>query len=569
MQSNIFQLLLMLFISTLLGWLTKAFFYTSFIGYVAGGIATSALFTVLGLGVLDTSQLEVLKSIGLTIFCFEMGLSIGLARLLKSLDKVLVIELTAYPLLWIAAKIVGGFMGLNIASEAVLFLMLIDCSSVSIPLASSLRNPELRSLAIIESNLEDLALFILFSTLFTAQATSPTLIGVGVSAMKIVTLLVVMGYALGAVIKRFRGFIQRLDTLSRYLLLLSIALLYSAVAQQMGLPPFLGAFAAGVVISQFMSSSSEELSLLSGVRELGLLLYFSSLGTQLVLIFMEAGSPSIIIDGVVVGIAAVIARFLSLLIGLVMSGANPGHILPYATALSSISETSVILVDTLATQGGLTHVFKALVLTGVVTSIVISSLLYRRSHEVPAAMALILPQKAVEMLSKLSNLLIHTASAVVDIGRGGVRFLATLLITTYLIHITTVTTKYLPQLLSLATLTSVTILSYIVIVREFVRFLRKSFEKTLSAVEAVKGLREAVLRLATSIVTLLTVAILLATFHTIVTEANIPAPLSYALIATINTVTIATLVLIAITRIRKGIKRFTVERQTQTHQQSR
>jgi hypothetical protein len=62
-----------------------------------------------------------------------MGLSIGLARLLKSLDKVLVIELTAYPLLWIAAKIVGGFMGLNIASEAVLFLMLIDCSSVSIP----------------------------------------------------------------------------------------------------------------------------------------------------------------------------------------------------------------------------------------------------------------------------------------------------------------------------------------------------------------------------------------------------------------------------------------------------
>jgi Kef-type K+ transport system membrane component KefB len=498
-----------------------------------------------------------------------MGLSIDLARLLKSLDKVLVIELTAYPLLWIAAKIVGGFMGLNIASEAVLFLMLIDCSSASIPLALSLRNPELRSLAIIESNLEDLALFILFSTLFTAQATSPTLIGVGVSAMKIVTLLVVMGYALGAVIRRFRGFIQRLDTLSRYLLLLSIALLYSAVAQQMGLPPFLGAFVAGVVVSQFMGSSSEGLSLLSGVRELGLLLYFSSLGTQLVLIFMDAGSPSIIIDGVVVGIAGVIARFLSLLIGLVMSGANPGHILPYATALSSISETSVILVDTLATQGGLAHVFKALVLTGVVTSIVIASLLYRRSHEVPAVMALILPQKAVEMLSKLSNLLIHTASAVVDIGRGGVRFLATLLITTYLIHITTVTTKYLPQLLSLATLTSVTILSYIVIVREFVKFLRKSFEKTLSAVEAVKGLREAVLRLATSIVTLLTVAILLATFHTIVTEANIPTPLSYALIATINTVTIAILVLIAITRIRKGIKRFTVEQQTQTHQQSR
>jgi Kef-type K+ transport system membrane component KefB len=555
----------MLFISTLLGWLTKEFLYTSFIGYVAGGIVASALFTALGLGVSDTSQLEVLKSIGLTIFSFEMGLSIGLARLLKSLDKVLVIELTAYPLLWIVTKIVGGFMGLDIVAEAALFLMLIDCSSASIQLALSLRDPELRSLAVIESNFEDLAQFILFSTLFAAQTTSPTLIGVGVSVMKIVTLLVVMGYALGVALRRFRGFVQRLDALSRYLLLLSIALLYSAIAQQMGLPSFLGAFVAGVVVSQFMVSSSEELSLLSGVRELGLLLYFSSLGTQLVLIFMEAGSPSIIVEGVAVGMVAVIARFLSLLIGLVMSCANPGHIVPYATALSSVSETSIILVDALATQGGLTHIFKALVLTGVVTSITISPLLYRRSYEASLPIASILPQKAMKAISRLSNILMHTANIIIDIGRAGVRFLATLLIAAYIVHIATVATKYLPYPLTLIILAIVTVLSYAVIVREFAVFLRKAFEKAFSVADSVKDVWEAALRISTAIVTILAIAVLLATFHTIVTEANMPQPLSYILTATINIITITLLAFIAITRIRKGIKRF-VARHQQAHQ---
>jgi Kef-type K+ transport system membrane component KefB len=58
MQDNIIQLLLILFISTLLGWITKTSLYTSFVGYVAGGIVIGTLFTVLGLGAPDTSQQE-------------------------------------------------------------------------------------------------------------------------------------------------------------------------------------------------------------------------------------------------------------------------------------------------------------------------------------------------------------------------------------------------------------------------------------------------------------------------------------------------------------------------------
>ena len=83
--------------------------------------------------------------------------------------------------------------------------------------------------------------------------------------------------------------------------------------------------------------------------------------------------------------------------------------------------------------------------------------------------------------------------------------------------------------------------------------------------DSVKDVWEAALRISTAIVTVLAIAVLLATFHTIVTEANMPQPLSYALTATINIITITLLAFIAITRIRKGIKRF-VARQQQAHQ---
>uniref|UniRef100_A0A7C4BD25 Uncharacterized protein n=1 Tax=Ignisphaera aggregans TaxID=334771 RepID=A0A7C4BD25_9CREN len=47
----------------------------------------------LGVELTTFTQLEFLKSLGLAIFFFEAGLSIGVGRLLRSLDRVLVVEL--------------------------------------------------------------------------------------------------------------------------------------------------------------------------------------------------------------------------------------------------------------------------------------------------------------------------------------------------------------------------------------------------------------------------------------------------------------------------------------------
>jgi len=63
------------------------------------------------------------------------------------------------------------------------------------------------------------------------------------------------------------------------LLFLSVALLYSAIAQSLGLSPLVGSFVAGVVLSHFVRR--EEVVMMAGIREVGLLLYFLSLGLQM------------------------------------------------------------------------------------------------------------------------------------------------------------------------------------------------------------------------------------------------------------------------------------------------
>jgi Kef-type K+ transport system membrane component KefB len=191
------------------------------------------------------------------VFSFESGLSIGIGDLLRSLNRVLVIELASYPILWASARAIAGAAGLGVAGGAALFLALIDSSStISITLAKTLRSEELRALAIVETNFEDLAQFIAFSMVFTAGISRPSIGDVAVSVLKVAGLLAFLAYILLSIMRRLRVFVSRMDPLSKYLLFLSIALLYSVAVQSLGLPPLLGAFIAGVVLSEYAGSES-------------------------------------------------------------------------------------------------------------------------------------------------------------------------------------------------------------------------------------------------------------------------------------------------------------------------
>lgn len=544
------QVFAVLFVGSILGWFFKRFFYSSFIGYVVGGFITSLLFMSFGSSVSQSPELEFLRNLGLIIFSFEAGLSIGIGRLLRSLNKVLVIELASYPLLWVFARVIAGVAGLGIVGEALLFLTLIDSSSISIALAKTLQNEELRALAIVETNFEDLAQFIAFSIIFVAGISRPTIESVAVSVLEVAGLLAFLAYTLSRFMKRLRVFTSRMDPGSKYLLFLSIALLYSVIVQGLGLPPLLGAFIAGVVLSEYVGG--EELTIISGVRELGLLLYFSSLGTQLTLPQYSVSTPQLLI-GVVIGLASVLIRTATLSLASTMGALNPGNILSYAAALSSVSETAIIFSDTLISRGAAPTSFRALTVLIVATSMLISPVIYKRSLTISGV---VLPKKVRRITSPISSLLLHGSSLIVEVGGDIVRFLAILLAAVYSLHIITIASRYVPVFGAVLVMASM-IVSYVIITASFARTLRKMYSRVFGEITPVKSLslREAVTKFVTLTMTILSVTLLISTLHTILIEAGLPTQLHTLLTVTINATAVALLIYIALKELRKARKR--------------
>jgi Kef-type K+ transport system membrane component KefB len=544
------QVFAVLFVGSILGWFFKRFFYSSFIGYVVGGFITSLLFMSFGSSVSQSPELEFLRNLGLIIFSFEAGLSIGIGRLLRSLNKVLVIELASYPLLWVFARVIAGVAGLGIVGEALLFLTLIDSSSISIALAKTLQNEELRALAIVETNFEDLAQFIAFSIIFVAGISRPTIESVAVSVLEVAGLLAFLAYTLSRFMKRLRVFTSRMDPGSKYLLFLSIALLYSVIVQGLGLPPLLGAFIAGVVLSEYVGG--EELTIISGVRELGLLLYFSSLGTQLTLPQYSVSTPQLLI-GVVIGLASVLIRTATLSLASTMGALNPGNIPSYAAALSSVSETAIIFSDTLISRGAAPTSFRALTVLIVATSMLISPVIYKRSLTISGV---VLPKKVRRITSPISSLLLHGSSLIVEVGGDIVRFLAILLAAVYSLHIITIASRYVPVFGAVLVMASM-IVSYVIITASFARTLRKMYSRVFGEITPVKSLslREAATKFVTLTMTILSVTLLISTLHTILIEAGLPTLLHTLLTVTINATAVALLIYIALKELRKARKR--------------
>jgi len=544
------QVFAVLFVGSILGWFFKRFFYSSFIGYVVGGFITSLLFMSFGSSVSQSPELEFLRNLGLIIFSFEAGLSIGIGRLLRSLNKVLVIELASYPLLWVFARVIAGVAGLGIVGEALLFLTLIDSSSISIALAKTLQNEELRALAIVETNFEDLAQFIAFSIIFVAGISRPTIESVAVSVLEVAGLLAFLAYTLSRFMKRLRVFTSRMDPGSKYLLFLSIALLYSVIVQGLGLPPLLGAFIAGVVLSEYVGG--EELTIISGVRELGLLLYFSSLGTQLTLPQYSVSTPQLLI-GVVIGLASVLIRTATLSLASTMGALNPGNIPSYAAALSSVSETAIIFSDTLISRGAAPTSFRALTVLIVATSMLISPVIYKRSLTISGV---VLPKKVRRIISPISSLLLHGSSLIVEVGGDIVRFLAILLAAVYSLHIITIASRYVPVFGAVLVVASM-IVSYVIITASFARTLRKMYSRVFGEITPVKSLslREAATKFVTLTMTILSVTLLISTLHTILIEAGLPTQLHTLLTVTINATAVALLIYIALKELRKARKR--------------
>lgn len=548
-----YQIFVQLFLGSVLGWLFRSVGQSSFIGYVIGGFIASLIMQQ-SFGSSFASQLDFLKSLGLMLFSFEMGLSIGIERLTKSLSRVIVVEMVVYSIIWFLTALLSIGTSLNTFERIFLFLVLIDCSSVAINLVSRIDDDDIRSLAIVQSNFEDLAQFMAFSMIFTAGITKPDLIAILTDVLKVIGLTGLLAYVLNLAMKRFYRWINNMDRLSKSILFLSIALLYSTLVQGLNLPTLFGAFIAGIVLSSYVRG--DEISIMSGLRELGLLLYFSSIGMQMTA-FTSASLLNVITYGFAYAVAGVLTRFISLSLGALFITIKTSAIPYYAASLSSISETSIVFADTLIQQGALNPAFKSITITTVIISMILSQILFSGASRFSTILTSLVPQNIKTFFTTLSHLLLESSETSIKLGSELIKFLIPSLLATYITYIASAIPMPTQNMhIGIAVATSIA--AYIVIVINFyktlnsiIKFLDLKFEHRIQNWNAVSLASNAI----TIVLVVISIILLFNVTNTMLSEDFAQSSFHGYLVALIHVITFVLLFYLIITRIRVKIQK--------------
>jgi CPA2 family monovalent cation:H+ antiporter-2 len=250
----------------------------SVLAYIILGVAAAFIWP-------EDKTIHRIGEIGIVLMFFILGLEFPLARMFEISKQIWPAGFLDVVLNLAIPFIIGMALGLS-AIHALMIGSVAYATSSSITAKmleeqKRLANPEtdfILALLIFE----DLVAPVLVSFLAISQS------GAEMSAGKVGFIFIkIIGLVSGAVLLGHYGFKRLSDFLSRHLqkdfmplLAVGIALLYSGFAVQLGLSEILGAFLAGVMLSESGKSNEVE-NLLLPVRDLALPFFFFWFGTTI------------------------------------------------------------------------------------------------------------------------------------------------------------------------------------------------------------------------------------------------------------------------------------------------
>lgn len=363
----------------LLAWLFRKLGLSDVVGYVIGGAIAAAILTMVGIDVeANLEYTEPLRWLGLTLFSFTSGTSIGFRKIVENLQRVVATELLVYVVLWITTGFIAWIIHLNHAERTVFFILLVNSSTVALVALvkhQHITSEALKERAIIQSSMEDVLQFVLFTLLFIAEISLTRDFIRAATQVVVVIGLTILLFTLGRYLLQFLSkttFIADKD--NKFIISVGTALLFASTASMVGLPPLFGAFTAGVSFSLFLSL--EDVSdMINGLKNLGLLLYFTSIGSQIYLNIVISSSHDIVLSGVILGLIAYALRFFGLFIATLLIGSSISESFILALHLSLLSEMGIIFVDTLAREGVISSRPVALSVMAVLVSMLLFGIL--------------------------------------------------------------------------------------------------------------------------------------------------------------------------------------------------
>jgi Kef-type K+ transport system membrane component KefB len=379
------SLLIIISISGAMAMILRRVGFSTVVGYILGGI----------LGSLIGAPVEVsplIAQLGLILLGFEIGAEIGGRKALGSFRQALIIEIISMSLIYILTGLVSAILRFGFIGHILLFLIAINTSTgILYKVIHGRVGEDVRSLLLASSVIED-TVAISGLAVFIAVKDIANPIDLILSIGK-VGFLAVIAFLIGVYAFKMLG--RRLSDLEMLpIIAISAALAYYVTFGIIGVSQLLGTFIAGFALARAVDLG-RAITQLGGLRELGLLLYFSSLGG--VIPQLEGGELLIIPALIALVMIVVVIKFVAFSTALWMLGLERHESIKAALYMTSISELGIIISSQAYESKLIGSSYVMLATYVVLISAIISSIAVKFENTVVMGIYYLIPNKVEEI----------------------------------------------------------------------------------------------------------------------------------------------------------------------------
>ncbi|MCX6642536.1 MAG: cation:proton antiporter, partial [Candidatus Bathyarchaeota archaeon] len=379
-EDLILLLVLPLVAASIMGLIARSLGLSIIAGYIVGGVIVGPV-----LHLVDPASpiLSFLSELGVILIAFEIGLTVKMDFLSRGgfrsggivAVEILFVSLVSF-LLGSALKLQWGdilvfiFMAVN-TSTAVTFKMMEE---------RGVDEQNVRTMILGVGAFEDIVAIVglsIFPVLAAVDSSSPlTIIRLIASILMAVILMVYIGLR---VLANTLEWVAQRESEIFLAVSLSIVLIYAYVGLLSGLSTALGAFVAGLVVSNLKVSKivSEKLH---SLRDLSTLIFFSSIGASLPVI----KDPLLLTLSIIAALVVVLVKFFGFSLSSWVMGMPMVSSYQLGLYMLAISEFGVILAKNASEEGLASPTLYTVSVISLAASAILSSVMIKFERQIPA-----------------------------------------------------------------------------------------------------------------------------------------------------------------------------------------
>jgi monovalent cation:H+ antiporter-2, CPA2 family len=320
--------------------------------------------------VIQESTVSIFASMGIVLLMFYIGLELNLRGLRKVASYAMIIVAIEMTMMVVIGYALG--LGLGIGSAQAMFLgVTISCASTAVVLGVMKDNAHMQgNLSKAVTGIlvmEDIGLIIILAlaTPIIGGAASSSLLGTIVVIVSFIGITVVLGLA---VLPRFMDWVnQHYSGETLFLVAVGIGFGLSLISSALGLSVAIGAFLAGILISQSTCCNVVERKV-EPMKEMFMAIFFISIGLQLDPGLMWAGLPL----AITVAAIFIVGKMTSVVIGCYAANFKARSSFLIATSMVAMGEFTFVVAK-VALDGDLigTDIYSSVIGAAVITMVLL------------------------------------------------------------------------------------------------------------------------------------------------------------------------------------------------------